>query len=331
MYNLRFTYSNPNAYDRRLTLYADGVERTDPGERYRIPLWLPPTGEGKWAAATLMWTLYDATTRLDITCSRKPDPAPGEKINRDEPDRKPGWDDAADVLIGAVDLVRSEPPSFAVPATPAFPELVKIPGGAVHHGQPDVHRGGRASRSPGEAFGFCHRQIRGDKLRVRAFLAGAPPVARRLFLRDREPVIYVAWCDAARYCNWLSKKAGLSAVYDENTWAAHRKADGFRLPSEAEWEYVATGRGENREYPWGNAPPQPMVHGNFMGAAALDVPAIMRSQEVQGAVVVGSFPKGASRDGVMDLAGNVAQWCGDWYQFYTSGETDGSLGDPGKP
>ena len=70
--------------------------------------------------------------------------------------------------------------------------------------------------------------------------------------RDREPVIYVDWRDAARYCNWLSKQSGLAVVYDEKTWAADAKANGFRLPTEAEWEYVATGRGENREYPWGH-------------------------------------------------------------------------------
>ena len=183
MYNLRFT-SNPNAYDRRLTLFADGVERADPGERYRIPLWLPPTGEGKWATATLMWTLYDATTYLNIACSRKPDPAPGEKINVNEPDRKPGWNDTADVLIGTVDLVRSESsPSFAAPAAPAFPELVKIPGGATS--QWAAKRSTKADELPaarGEAFGFCHRQIRCDQRPVRAFLAGTPPVARRLFL-----------------------------------------------------------------------------------------------------------------------------------------------------
>ena len=108
-------------------------------------------------------------------------------------------------------------------------------------------------------------------------------------------------------------------MYDEKTWAADRKADGFRLPTRRNgntWPPVAartvnTRGATTRRNRW------------FMAISwrtALDVPVLMRSQEAQGAVVVGSFPKGASRDGVMDLAGNVAQWCGDWYQLYTSDE-----------
>jgi len=63
-----------------------------------------------------------------------------------------------------------------------------------------------------------------------------------------------------------------------------------------------------------------MMHGNFEGEAALAVPVALRSQEGMGTVVVGSFPVGASRDGVLDMAGNVMQWCTDWCRYYPEGD-----------
>jgi len=302
MFNLRFAYTNPNAYDRRLTLYSDGVERQDPQEKYRIPLWLPPTGKGKWATATLMWTLYDKATCLKLECVQKTD-------------AKPGWNDTADVTIGAIDLVAAEPMAFPTPAPSVFPDLVRIPGGTFTMGG---KAGTEANESPAHKVTlstFYLARCEVTNAEFERFMPEHRQWRDGFSWRDREPVVYVDWREAARYCNWLSRQAGLSPAYDEKTWAADRRADSFRLPTEAEWEYVATGRGEGREYPWGNAVPRPMVHGNFTGAAALDPPTLMRSQEAQGTAVVGSFPQGASRDGILDLAGNVAEWCGDWYQL----------------
>ncbi len=316
MYNLRFTYCNPLPYDRRLTLASDGVERVDPEEKYRIPLWLPPTGKGQWRTATLMWTLYDSATFLRLECSRKAEPAPGQKPGPDDP--KPGWNDTGDVLIAGVELVPVTPPSFAPPAAPAvFPALVAIPGGTFTMGRKSS---AEADEMPAHEVTLAPFSIGRYEITNAEFERFMPEHRQwrdGYSWRDREPVIYVDWREAARYCNWLSRQAGLTPVYDEKSWSINCAADGFRLPTEAEWEYVASGRGENREYPWGKAAAEPQVHGNFLGAAALAVPLLMRSQESQGTVVVGSYPAGASRDGVMDLAGNVAEWCSDWYQLYT--------------
>lgn len=101
--------------------------------------------------------------------------------------------------------------------------------------------------------------------------------------REKRPAIYVSWNDARAYCAWLTKKTGQR----------------FRLPSEAEWEKAARDR-----YPWGNTPPNSSL-ANFNKDSMQTNPA-------------GSYPKGASSYGVLDMAGNVWEWVADWYDpgFY---------------
>lgn len=103
------------------------------------------------------------------------------------------------------------------------------------------------------------------------------------FNGDDQPVVGVSWDDAVAYCDWLSK-----------TDTENRK---FRLPSEAEWEWAA-GRGQ-RKYPWGNEEPD-HNRANY-------------DRKVGYATPVGSYPTGATPDGLMDMAGNIWEWCSDWY------------------
>jgi formylglycine-generating enzyme len=132
---------------------------------------------------------------------------------------------------------------------------------------------------------------------------------------DDQPVVWVNWWDAIRYCNWRSRQEGLQAVYDEQSGEANFSRNGYRLPTEAEWEYAARGGVEGQRYVWGNGPPPPRA-ANVADETARQVwgwSDIFFGYDDGYAVSapVGSFmPNGY---GLYDMAGNVWEWCHDWY------------------
>ena len=71
---------------------------------------------------------------------------------------------------------------------------------------------------------------------------------------DSHPVVCVSWYDAVRYCNWRSRKEGLGLCYHDKVGECDFTKNGYRLPTEAEWEKAARGT-DARDYPWGNERP----------------------------------------------------------------------------
>jgi formylglycine-generating enzyme required for sulfatase activity len=126
--------------------------------------------------------------------------------------------------------------------------------------------------------------------------------------RSEHPQNTVTWEQAGNVCAWIAPSG--------------------RLPSEAEWEYAASGP-VHRKYPWGDAP-QPYCYlelavfdddGNGRPWGCVDCVA----EGCSGTSPVGTMPKGASYVGALDMAGNVSEWCQDnWHDNYDGAPSDGS-------
>jgi formylglycine-generating enzyme required for sulfatase activity len=139
---------------------------------------------------------------------------------------------------------------------------------------------------------------------------------------DRQPVAAVSWRDAAEFCNWLSVKDGLPPAYVERGGRlalATPAGTGYRLPTEAEWEFAARfdGAAPTRKYPWGNELPVPAASGNYGDRSAIFLGAVMLDGYDDGQRV--SAPAGSFAPnplGLADLGGNVAEWTTDFYTIY---------------
>lgn len=134
------------------------------------------------------------------------------------------------------------------------------------------------------------------------------------------PVKHVSWYGAACYCDWRSQMENLPPYY-QGLWNQIPNprnpylAQGYRLPTEAEWEFAAQ-HDDERIYPWGPAEPTcDLANGDFDGFC------------VGWTSPVGVHPAGASLLGLQDMAGNVWEWCNDWWNGYSSS----SVTDPTGP
>jgi formylglycine-generating enzyme required for sulfatase activity len=136
-----------------------------------------------------------------------------------------------------------------------------------------------------------------------------------------EPVSNVSWFDAVRYANWLSAAEGRQVVYElsgNRLLRVNSTADGYRLLTEAEWEWIARKAGRNNEslFAWGNAKTLPRKAANIAdesvkGTVPLFVPRYNDSFSAKASV--GSMAK--EKSALFDMAGNVSEWTHDSYDL----------------
>ncbi len=150
------------------------------------------------------------------------------------------------------------------------------------------------------------------------------------------PVENLSWFDAVAYCNGRSQQEGLTPAYtiDGRNVAWNREADGYRLPTEAEWEYACRA-GTETPFNTENSPSAEEVNyyghypyeieGNYFSQENLDT---KPGQYRETTVPVGSFSPNAF--GLYDMHGNVSEWVWDYYGAYgTEEQTDPTGPDSG--
>ena len=205
-----------------------------------------------------------------------------------------------------------EPPRLPreVEDIPGLLTMIELPGGMFWMGS-DEHDDEKP-RHPVTLSAFAMGKFPVTRGLYREVMGSGPDAWRET--DDTLPANYIRWFDAVNFCNALSTRLGLEPCYriNEGSVTCHREANGYRLPTEAEWEYAARA-GTETQYFFGD------------DAGRLGEYAWFGENADNRVHPVGK--KVANRWGFHDVLGNVWEWCWDCYGPYS----DRAVTDPAGP
>lgn len=161
-------------------------------------------------------------------------------------------------------------------------------------------------------------RTRSDSLRIaRMDSIRAARAASRLRREEKiipDAAVWISWNGAVEFCNRLSRITGREPCYDLDTWTCDLSKNGFRLPTEAEWEYACRA-GSATVYSTGNDP-ESLKDAAWFG---------QKSEDHTSRRVARKEPNAF---GLYDMHGNIWEWCNDWYlpAYYASSPSDNPPG-----
>lgn len=226
-------------------------------------------------------------------------------------------------------LQKTDAAWFSILRKRYYPDMAQIKGAVFQMGNTEGEANERPRHSVRVSDFYLARTettVWQFALYVTAIGQSMEPFTPRWGLDGDNPVVKVSWLNAAAYANWLSRQFGYRQVHysespDNNPAKVHidTTANGFRLPTEAEWEYAAGGGGR------------------FLFAGGDDLAALgwfVDNCDTNG--VQRSHPVATRRPnewGLYDLSGNVWEWCQDWYgnAYYEQGQNTTMNNPTGPP